>query len=221
VNPHFPSPADPEERLEAWLAAQPLTPAPDFVMRTLARIHAEANLVASAKAGDEAAIEALLDRWLGEQPLDAEFEATQLAIQARRDAAREAREETRRLDVPRRKVIFFPAWVHSLGGVAVAAAVLLVAYFSGTRLGGPSVALPVGAVANNTVSTHVAVDNNPSPAPVTASDDTSVPYDWTYNPDRLVQLNDSLSGDDSGVLLNADAMNILGTAEQDSDGVPN
>ena len=61
---------DSEERFEAWLSSQPLTPAPDFVFRTLARIRAETELFAAAQAGDESAVDSLLDRWLGESPLE-------------------------------------------------------------------------------------------------------------------------------------------------------
>ena len=75
MKPFHQSSAPPtEERLEAWLASQPLTPAPDFVARTLARIHAEALLVSNAKAGNETAIDALIDRWLGDQPLDPDYD---------------------------------------------------------------------------------------------------------------------------------------------------
>jgi len=191
----FPSPAsNSEERLEAWLASQPLTPAPDFVVRTLARIRAEEALVVSAKAGDQTAIDALLDRWLGEQTLEPDYEPALLATQTRRAAEYEEREEARTEKNPRR-VVPFPAWARSVVSLAAAACVALVAYFSN-----PS---PVAMTAS---TASAPVQNNDT---ADSSDDSTLPahYAFAYDSKAILQISDSLR--DGDALLDSDNVNIL------------
>jgi hypothetical protein len=198
-----------EERFEAWLASQPLTPAPDFVARTLARIRAETALVASAKAGDDAALDSLLDRWLGESPLEADFEPAQLATRTRRTARREEDGETGVQEAPRHWTIPFPAWARSAVALAAAASVALLAYFSTTGT-------PVGTVASTTEQssnpTEVAQVN------MDAADDSSLPAPGSeaYDPSTLSKLNDVVK--DGTVLLNPDVAGQLpGVDPSDSD----
>jgi hypothetical protein len=197
-----------EERFEAWLASQPLTPAPDFVARTLARIRAETALVASAKAGDDAALDSLLDRWLGESPLEADFEPAQLATRTRRTARREEDGETGVQEAPRHWTIPFPAWARSAVALAAAASVALLAYFSTTGT-------PVGTVALSpgpSPSTKVAQVNTD------ATDDAApfVPGSEAYDPSALAKLDDAVK--DGSVLLNSDVAGLLpGTDASDSD----
>ncbi len=192
---HQPSGSDSEERLEAWLASQPLTPSPDFVARTLARIRAEATLVSFAKAGDEAAIDALIDRWLGEQPLEPDYEPAQLATQTRRVAEHEERQESRPEKATRRWVVPFPTWARSAVALAAAACVALAAYFSNTsRVAQPNASSP--KLAQNNISAD-------------AADDSSLPayYASAYDSKAILQISDSLR--DGDVLLNSDNVDTL------------
>jgi hypothetical protein len=181
-----------EERLDAWLSSQPLTPAPDFVARTLARIQAEASLVSSAKAGDDAAIDTLIDRWLNEQPIESDLEAAQLATQTRRTAEYEEREETLTEKAGQRRVVFFPAWARSAVAMAAAACVALLAYFG--NMG--QVALTTSKMAQNNTSTD-------------GTDDSALPaqYASAFDSRAILQISDSLS--DGDALLNSDNVNIL------------
>ena len=192
---------DAEERLEAWLSHQPLTPAPDFVARTLARIRAESTLVASAKAGDDAALESLLDRWLGEQPLDPNFEPSQLATQTRRTAADEEREESRPEESSWRRVVPFPAWARSTIALAAAAAVVILAYF-GTV--GPTASI-VTPSSSSDRATAQNLEESSLPDPGEAA----------YNPNALSQLNDQLK--DGQALLDSDVMALLPGNDNASD----
>ena len=178
TNPH----PDSEERLESWLASQPLTPAPDFVSRTLARIRAEQQIITAAKAGDESALDSLLDGWLGESPLEPDFEPAQLATQARRTATREEQEENRRLESPPRRIILFPAWARSAVALAAAASIALVTYLG-------TLGTPAGNVASSTEQTP-----SQKVAQLDPSDDNAMPVPGSeaYNPNALSQLNDSL-----------------------------
>jgi hypothetical protein len=187
---------DAEERFEAWLTSQPLTPAPDFVSRTLARIRADSSLMAAAKAGDEAAIDAMLDRWLGESPLEPDFEPAQLATQTRRTAHREEeRENTVAEPLWRRVMVPFPAWARSSVALAAAASVAILAYFSTS---GPSVSPIATGPSSDSDNVNVAQ----------APDDTlPAPGSEAYDPNALLQLNDSLK--DGKVLLNSDILSNL------------
>jgi len=186
---------NPEERLEAWLASQPLTPAPDFVERTLARIRAEGMLVSSAKAGNETAIDALIDRWLGEQPLDPDYEPAQLATQTRRAAEYEEREESKPKTATPKWVVPFPAWARSAVAVACAACVAFAAYFG---IAGPN-------AASVAISPTLA-QNDASPD---TTDDSTLPnyYASASDPKAILKLSDSLS--DGDALLNSDDLNTL------------
>jgi hypothetical protein len=191
-----PSPThNPEERLEAWLASQPLTPAPDFVERTLARIRAEGMLVSSAKAGNATAIDALIDRWLSEQPFDPDYEPAQLATQTRRTAEYEEREESKRKTGKPKWVVPFPAWARSAVAVAAAACVAFAAYFSNTN-----------QVAAPTATSPKLAKNNVSPD---TADDSSLPAYYASASDSraILKLSDSLS--DGDALLNSDDLNTL------------
>ncbi len=200
--------SDMEEHFEAWLASQPLTPAPDFVARTLARIRAKTALVASAKAGDDAALDSLLDRWLGESPLEPDFEPAQLATLTRRTALHDEEEEADVQEAPRRWAIPFPAWARSAVALAAAASVALLAYFSttGTPVGN------VAATAEQPSSPKVAQVN------MDATDDSSLPVPGSeaYDPSTLSKLNDVVK--DGTVLLNPDVAGQLpGADPSDSD----
>jgi len=196
MKPFSPSPTPAlEERLETWLASQPLTPAPDFVARTVARIHAEASLVSSAQAGDEAAIDALIDRWLSEQPLEPEYEPTHLATQTRRTAEEEEAQESELDHTSRRWVIPFPAWARSTVALAAAACVALVTYFSNVN---------PGALSN--LSSPVLAQNN---IPTDASDDTALPAHYAFLIDSKADLRASDSLSDGTALLNTDNDTIL------------
>ncbi|HTB62294.1 MAG TPA: hypothetical protein VK737_01790 [Opitutales bacterium] len=185
---------DAEERFEAWLSSQPLTPAPDFVSRTLARIRAESNMIALAKTGDEAAIDAMLDRWLGESPLEPDLEPAQIATQTRRTAHREMEEESNPAEPMWRRVFVpFPAWARSSVALAAAASVAILAYFSTS---GPSVS-PVVSSGPPEQDTVVAQVQGTLPAPGSEA----------YDPNALVQLNDSLK--DGKVLLDSDILSNL------------
>jgi len=182
MNPPFNAPnRDPEECLEAWLTSQPLTPAPDFVARTLARIHTEATLVTAARAGDEAAIDALLDRWLGEQTIEADFEPAQLATSTRRAATLEKQKEGEPEESNWRRVIAFPAWARSAIALAAAACVALLGYFN---LHNP---------AGNLVSHGGAQTVAASPVDETSSDSfTPAPYAWNSDPNYISELSNSV-----------------------------
>jgi len=206
MEPPLPSPAsNPEERLEKWLASQPLTPAPDFVARTLARIHAEASLVSSAQAGNEAAIDALIDRWLGEQPLDPNYEPAHLATQTRRTAEEEAEQESLPQETGKHWVVPFPTWARSAVALAAAACVALVTYFNNANL----------APLANAVSPQLAQNDSSADA---TDDSAPAHYAFSYDPKAILQISDSLS--DGGALLNSDNVNLLtgndGSSEDDS-----
>jgi anti-sigma-K factor RskA len=193
---NLPSPASNlEERLESWLASQPLTPAPDFVARTLARIHAEASLVSSAQAGNESAIDALIDRWLGEQPLEPEYEPAHLATQTRRTAEEEEQQESRPKETSRRWMVPFPTWARSAVALAAAACVALVTYFSNSNLV-TKTTTPSPQLAQNNISSDT-TDDSAQPAH----------YAFAYDPKADLQTSDSLS--DGEALLNSDNDNIL------------
>jgi hypothetical protein len=183
-----------------------LTPAPDFVARTIARIQAEALLVSNAKAGNETAIDALIDRWLGEQPLDPDYEPAQLATQTRRTAEYEEREESRPEKSTRHWVVPFPAWARSAVALAVAACVALVAYFSN--------------VSRTAVPAATTSQLAQSPSTEDATDDSTLPahYAFSYDNKAILRLSDSLS--DGEALLNSDNDNILlgndGQTEEDA-----
>ncbi len=201
TNPSFP---DAEDRLEAWLSNQPITPAPDFVARTLARIRAEASLVALARAGDDAALETMLDRWLGEQPIDAGFEPSQLATQTRRTAVEDEQEESRPEESGWRRIVPFPTWARSSLAMAAAAAVAVLAYM-GTI--GPT-PQPVGVNASgpsSVASTTGTSDDSALPAPGQAA----------YDPNALSQLNDQLQ--DGQALLDSDLVALLPGGEPSND----
>jgi hypothetical protein len=194
--PIHPSALLPEERLEAWLASQPLTPSPDFVARTLARVRAETTLVSSAQAGDEAAIDILIDRWLSEQSVEPGYEPTQLATQTRRTAEYEEEQESLPQKPSKRRVVMFPVWARSAVALAAAACVVLLAYFSTTNQ----------ATTTTTISPTLAQNSIPAADTV---DDSSVPahYAFAYDPKADLQVSDSLS--DGTALLNSDNDNIL------------
>jgi hypothetical protein len=195
MNTPFSPPTNPEDRFEAWLSAQPLTPQPDFVARTIKRIHDETALVTAARAGDEAAVETLLDRWLGELPLQPQFEAEELVGQTRREATREEQEESR----PKKAaswVIPFPAWARSAAGLAAAAAVVFAAYL-GTQ--GP------GIMADS--------------ATVVAQNQPSFPSNWSAQSDALLSISDGLSSGsdllDSNNAVSSDDVAVLASVAQD------
>ncbi len=124
--PAFGNAAD--ERLDALFARQPIVPAPDFVQRTLERVRAQADLVSLARTGDEAAIDALLDNWLSDQPVNPVLEPAQAAIRTRRAATPIEAQPT---PAPwRRRLFVFPAWAQSAGALAAAAAVAFLAFFN-------------------------------------------------------------------------------------------
>ncbi len=203
TNPSFP---DAEDRLEAWLSNQPLTPAPDFVARTLARIRAESSLVALARAGDDAALEKVLDRWLGEQPLEPDFEPTQLATQTRRMVAEEEMEESRPEESHWRRVVPFPAWARSTLAMAAAAGVAVLAYFGTSGPGsGPMVASNGGPGSSLTAYTGGTADDSTLPAPGEAAS----------NSNMLSQLNDQLQ--DGQALLDSDLVALLPGGEPSND----
>lgn len=161
--------------MDGWLSSQPLTPAPDFVARTMARIRAEASLVDAARAGDDAALDVLLDRWLGEQPMDASMEPEQLVISTRHTATREEQEENRPQETSPRRIIAFPAWARSAVALAAAACVALLGYLN---INGP-----VSATAN---SSH--------PAQSVATDSDTLPtahYAWNSDPNYISDLSSS------------------------------
>jgi hypothetical protein len=189
--------SDPEERFEAWLASQPLTPSPDFVFRTLARIRAEKELVASAKAGNESALDSLLDGWLGESPLEPGFEPAEMATQTRRTATREEQDEDDSDASEPRRIILFPAWARSIVALAAAASIALLAYLGTT-----------GTPASNLASTP-AHNSSPKVAQVDATDDSALPAPGSesYSQSALSQLNDSLK--DGKTLLDDDAVALL------------
>jgi len=189
-------PPDLEERFDAWLARQPLTPAPDFTARTLARIRAESAMVASAQAGDDAALDTLLDRWLGESPVEPNFEPAELATQTRRTATRE--EQIRPNPTQSHPIIFFPAWARSAVALAAAAAIALMAYVGTT-----------GGIPASSLASANGKNSSPKAAQVDAADDNSLPAPGSesYNPSALAQLNDSLT--DGNTLLNDDVVALL------------
>lgn len=174
--PFNPSAPDFEERMDSWLSTQPLTPAPDFVARTMARIRAEASLVTAARAGDDAALDALLDRWLGEQPIDAAMEPEQLVISTRRTATREEQEESRPQTIPGRRLIPFPAWARSAVALAAAACVALLGYLN--------LNTPVGSFASQgDAARNVATDSESLP---------TAHYAWNSDPNYISDLSSSL-----------------------------
>jgi hypothetical protein len=193
-----------EERLDALLAARPIVPAPDFVSRTLERVRAEADLVSMARAGDEKAIDALLDHWLADQPLEAEVEAGKMARRARRpDAPREVQPTP----APwRRRLFVFPAWVQSVGALAAAAGVAFMAFFNeGTPAASQSASLPAVYLAPQ----HI-------PAPVVAEDDGTDTSSQMADAD-MPSLN---SLGDAAALLDKDNVALLSAATQsDESGV--
>jgi hypothetical protein len=212
MNPpnHLPN-GDPEERFEAWLSSQPLTPAPDFVARTLARIRAEAALVVSAKAGDEAAIDALLDRWLGEQTIEPDFEPAQLATSTRRAATREEQEEGRPEDSNWRRVIPFPAWARTVTALAAAACVALLGYVSLNHpVNHTTPSASKNAVASLPVGQAEAVGNTFQSAPA--------PYAWNSDPNYISDLSSSFK--DLAPVANANDPDVI-TNEFGSDGAIN
>jgi hypothetical protein len=195
MNTPFNPPANSEDRFEAWLSAQPLTPRPDFVARTIKRIHDETALVTSARAGDEAAVDILLDRWLGEQPLQPEFEADQLVIQTRREATREEQEESR----PKKSapwLIPFPAWARSAAGIAAAAGVVFAAYFT-----------TQGPIADIAATTSV------------AQNESTLPANWPTQGDALVRISEGLRGGsdllDSNNMVSSDDVEAMANIAQD------
>jgi hypothetical protein len=175
-----------------------LTPAPDFVFRTLARIRAETELFAAAQAGDESAVDSLLDRWLGESPLEPDFEPAELATQTRRTAAREEQEESRPSESRRRWVVPFPAWARSAVALAAAASVALLAYLSTT---GTPVGNLTTSPSEQPATTEVAQVEAPADSPL------PVPGSEAYDPNALAQLNDSLK--DGEVLLDPAVAGLL------------
>jgi hypothetical protein len=205
TSPNQPAGPDFETRLDALLAAQPVKPPTDFVARTMARIRAEADLTACARAGDEAAIDELLDRWLGEQPLEPEFEPAQLAIHTRREATREEDEENRPIEAPWRRLIAFPAWARAASTLAAAAAVALVAYFGTYE---KSSHVSSGSIARQPAEESANV----------ATEEPSLPstFDVAYDASSLPNLDDSLK--DGAALVEPDSVAFLADAVSQNDG---
>jgi len=191
---NFPSP-DPEHRLDAWLASRPIVPAHDFVVRTIARIHAEESLMAAARAGDDNALDTLLDSWLAEQPIEPSAEPGQVAISTRR-GARQDQKPARQTEAPWRRTIAFPVWARSFGALAAAAAVMLMVFMGGRGPVSPSSNL----VANNVSQAQ--------------DDESAAPFSWAYQAENLESLDDSLS--DGAPLLDSDNADILLNAAQDN-----
>ena len=201
TNPSFP---DAEDRLEAWLASRPITPAPDFVARTLARIRAEKSLMAKAQAGDDAALETVLDRWLGEQPLEPDFDPAHLATQTLHSVDEEERDEAQPEESRWRRIVPFPAWARSSLAMAAAAAVVLLAFFA-TTAPTSNDGSNGGTGANMTASTGGPADDL----------NLSAPGDAATNPNALSQLNDQLQ--DGQALLDSDLVALLPGGEPSND----
>ncbi len=212
MNPssNLPNP-DSEERLDAWLSSRPLTPAPDFVARTLARIRAEVALVASAKAGDDAAIDTLLDNWLGEQTLEPEFQPEQLATSTRRAATREEQEEGRPEDSNWRRVIPFPAWARAATALAAAACVALLGYLS--------VSTPAGIATTSPVKNNVAsIPMAPAETASNSFQSAPAPYTWNSDPNYISDLSSSFK--DLAPVASANDPDVI-TSEFGTDGAVN
>ncbi|HVU39133.1 MAG TPA: hypothetical protein VHC95_12435 [Opitutales bacterium] len=197
MKPSF-NPSDFEERLEGWLASQPVTPAPDFVARTLARIRAEASLVTAARAGDDAALDTLIDRWLGEEPIEAGIEPELMVASTRQAATREEQIENRPKASPGRTILPFPAWARSALALAAAACVAILGYLN---LSGPVANLPLAA-------SHNIASHNASPAS-DPSNDSYLPahYAWNSDPNYISSLSSSLK--DLSPVANSDSLDAL------------
>ncbi len=185
--------------MDSWLATQPVTPAPDFVARTMARIRAESALVESARAGDDAALDALLDRWLGEQPLEAEMMPEQVAISTRRAATREEQEEGRPLEAPGRRILPFPAWARSAVALAAAACVALLGYLN--------LNTPIANLAGNKGGTTQMLANDTDTLP-------TAHYAWNSDPNYISDLSSSFQ--DLGAVANSTDLDTI-TREFGSD----
>jgi hypothetical protein len=203
-------PAEPafEARLEAWLTARPILPSPDFVERTLERVRAEGSLASAAWAGDDAALDSLLDHWLADQPLEPSFEPELLASRTRGTRTEREREEA----APGKRWLVFPAWLHSVGALAAAAAIVLLGFFD-TRV---SLAPAVVGSAAQISPRHLDV---PGPvAVVTGRPSAPAASQYASNPaadEDLLSLHESLR--DGAALLNADNVDLLSSATQDDD----
>jgi hypothetical protein len=191
----------PDERLDALLAARPIVPAPDFVERTLERVLAESNLVSLARAGDDQALDALLDNWLSDQPVAPATAAAQAADRARRTATQKVSQPT---PAPwRRRLFVFPAWVQSTGALAAAAVVAFMAFFNeGVPVAQNTSSAPMLAASN--LQEHI-------PAPVAADDTLDTDATMVASEDDVPSLN-SLS--DAAALLDKDNVALLLSATQ-------
>ncbi|GHB96849.1 hypothetical protein [Cerasicoccus arenae] len=95
--------------LDQLLASQPVTPAPDFAARTLARLMAEET----AQKGGGEAFDAELDELLAMQPIAPSGQLADRVL-----AELNAKEVTQPEDD--NKVVGFPSWVVAIGGIAAA-----------------------------------------------------------------------------------------------------
>lgn len=192
----------PDERLDSLLARQPIVPAPDFVQRTLERVRAQADLVDLARMGDEQAIDALLDHWLSDQPVNPVMDPGQAAIRTRREAMPA---EVQPTPAPwRRRLRVIPAWVQSASALAAAAAVAFLAFFNEDLTVSP-VAKPASMAAN--------FSSQPIPAPVVSEDDYY--SDASSDNDVDVPALNSLS--DAAALLDNNNVDLLMSATQADD----
>jgi hypothetical protein len=191
----------PEERLDALLAGRPIVPSADFVSRTLARVLAESNLVSLARAGDEQAIDALLDNWLADQPVAASTEAAQAAVRTRRVATQKLPVTTQ---APwRHRLVKFPIWAQSMSALSAAAAVAFMAFF----YEGSPVAQNAGSgpmMASNSVHVRAPVATEDTQDYLASTSDATTD-------DDVASLN-SLS--DAAALLDKDNVALLMTATQ-------
>jgi len=198
--PAFGSASD--ERLDALLAMRPIVPAPDFVQRTLERVRAQADLVSLARMGDEQAIDALLDNWLSDQPVNPQLEPAQAAIRTRREAMPV---EVQPTPAPwRRRLRVIPAWMQSVSALAAAAAVAFLAFFNEDLPVSPA-AKPVSMAAN--------LNSQPIPAPVVSQDDYYT--ETSAGSDVDVPALNTLS--DAAALLDNNNVDLLMSATQSDD----
>jgi uncharacterized protein (DUF1684 family) len=195
----------PDARLDALLMGRPIVPAPDFVSRTLERVRAEADLVNLARAGDDGAMDALLDHWLSDQPLQGATEPGRLASRARRDAVVRPSQPT---PFPwRGRLRTVPAWVQSMGALAAAAAVAFLAFFDSDV----AVKQPASAQAFAVnVSQHI-------PAPVATGDNYYADTSADTSDDSDVDVSSLGSLSDAAALLDNNNVDLLMSATQTDD----